>query len=167
MDAIDRLTQQWAVEKPELDTQPMAIMGRILRIAKYMETEVARLHKRYDLKLGEFDVLATLRRSGQPFCLTPSTLMDSMLLTSGAMTHRLDKLEAKGLIARAHSKEDRRSVSVQLTEKGIELIDELLQLHVDLQHQLLKGMNVQQKGQLNQALTLCLAEFEPPVRAKA
>ena len=64
MDVVDRLTQQWALEKPELDTEPMAIMGRILRIAKHMEIEVAQLHKRYGLKLGEFDVLATLRRSG-------------------------------------------------------------------------------------------------------
>lgn len=162
MDAIERLTQQWAEEKPELDTEPMAIMGRILRIAKYMETEVAKLHKRYDLKLGEFDVLATLRRSGSPYCLTPSELMGSMLLTSGAMTNRLDKLESKGLIARAHSKEDRRSVSVQLTPKGIDLIDELMQVHVDLQHELIKGMDDQAKQKLNQALKLCLAEFEQP-----
>ena len=118
MDAIDRVVEQWAKEKPELETEPMAMMGRIMRIAKYMETQVAELHKKYDMKLGEFDVLATLRRSGKPYRLTPSELIGSMMLTSGAMTNRLDKLEAKGLISREHSKEDRRSVSVQLTKDG-------------------------------------------------
>ncbi len=160
MDAVDRVTEQWAQEKPELKTEPMAIMGRILRIAKHMENEVAKLHKRYGLKLGEFDVLATLRRSGEPFSLTPSELMGSMLLTSGAMTNRLDKLESKGLIVRAHSKEDRRSVSVKLTKDGVSLIDEMMQVHVDLQHSLLQGMNEEQKTQLNQFLKVCLAEFE-------
>lgn len=160
MDAVDRVTEQWAQEKPELKTEPMAIMGRILRIAKHMENEVAKLHKRYGLKFGEFDVLATLRRSGKPFSLTPSELMGSMLLTSGAMTNRLDKLESKGLIVRAHSKEDRRSVSVKLTKEGVSLIDEMMQVHVDLQHSLLQGMNEEQKTQLNQFLKVCLAEFE-------
>lgn len=160
MDAVDRVTEQWAQEKPELKTEPMAIMGRILRIAKHMENEVAKLHKRYGLKFGEFDVLATLRRSGEPFSLTPSELMGSMLLTSGAMTNRLDKLEAKGLIARAHSKEDRRSVSVKLTKEGVSLIDEMMQVHVDLQHSLIQGMSKEQKAQLNQYLKVCLAEFE-------
>ncbi len=96
MDAIDRVVEQWAKQKPELDTDPMAMMGRLMRIAKYMETKVADLHKKYDLKLGEFDVLATLRRSGKPYRLTPSELIDTMMLTSGAMTNRLDKLENKG-----------------------------------------------------------------------
>ncbi|MEF1245075.1 MarR family winged helix-turn-helix transcriptional regulator, partial [Vibrio campbellii] len=100
MDAIDKVVSQWAKEKPELDTEPMAIMGRLMRIAKHMENHVAELHKRYDLKMGEFDVLATLRRSGKPYRLTPSELISSMMLTSGAMTNRLDKLEKKGLIAR-------------------------------------------------------------------
>ena len=126
MDAIDRVVEQWAKEKPELETEPMAMMGRIMRIAKYMETQVAELHKKYDMKLGEFDVLATLRRSGKPYRLTPSELIGSMMLTSGAMTNRLDKLEAKGLISREHSKEDRRSVSVQLTKDGL-----ILELNVN------------------------------------
>lgn len=129
MDAIDRVVEQWAKEKPELETEPMAMMGRIMRIAKYMETEVADLHKKYDMKLGEFDVLATLRRSGKPFRLTPSELIESMMLTSGAMTNRLDKLEAKGLIVRAHSKEDRRSVTVELTKDGLVLIDQMMAEH--------------------------------------
>ncbi|NDJ81619.1 MarR family transcriptional regulator [Vibrio campbellii] len=160
MDAIDRVVSQWAKEKPELDTEPMAIMGRLMRIAKHMENHVAELHKRYDLKMGEFDVLATLRRSGQPYRLTPSELISSMMLTSGAMTNRLDKLEKKGLIAREHSKEDRRSVTVELTAKGFELIDSLIEQHLQAQHELMGSLSGAEKGQVNQALKLLLPQYE-------
>lgn len=160
MDAIDKVVEQWATEKPDLDTQPMAMMGRLMRIAKYMESEVAKLHKRYDLKLGEFDVLATLRRSGQPYRLTPSALIDSMMLTSGAMTNRLDKLETKGLIAREHSQADRRSVTVQLTDQGLTVIDKLMQEHVAVQANLVAGIGAKQRDQLNGLLKTWLAQYE-------
>ncbi|GAL18968.1 MarR family winged helix-turn-helix transcriptional regulator [Vibrio maritimus] len=160
MDAIDRVVEQWAKQKPELDTDPMAMMGRLMRIAKYMETKVADLHKKYDLKLGEFDVLATLRRSGKPYRLTPSELIDTMMLTSGAMTNRLDKLETKGLILREHSKEDRRSVTVQLTKDGLILIDKLIEEHADVQKSLVKSMTSAQKKQANQLLKVWLSQYE-------
>lgn len=160
MDAIDRVVEQWFKEKPELDTQPMAIMGRLMRIAKYMETRVAELHKQYDLKMGEFDVLATLRRSGAPYRLTPSALIDSMMLTSGAMTNRLDKLEKKGLISREHSKEDRRSVTVELTSDGLQLIDNLILEHVEVQRDFIRGLSDEEKVQVNKALKTLLPQFE-------
>ena len=160
MDAIDRVVEQWAKEKPELETEPMAMMGRIMRIAKYMETQVAGLHKKYDMKLGEFDVLATLRRSGKPYRLTPSELIGSMMLTSGAMTNRLDKLEAKGLISREHSKEDRRSVSVKLTKDGLVLIDEMMTEHVEMQKKLVKSLSASQKKNTNQLLKAWLSAYE-------
>ncbi|MGR5058792.1 MarR family winged helix-turn-helix transcriptional regulator [Vibrio rotiferianus] len=160
MDAIDRVVSQWAREKPDLDTEPMAIMGRLMRIAKHMENHVAEVHKRYDLKMGEFDVLATLRRSGEPYRLTPSELISSMMLTSGAMTNRLDKLEKKGLIDREHSKEDRRSVTVQLTSKGFELIDALIEQHLQAQHELMGSLTSDEREQVNQALKLLLPQYE-------
>jgi len=160
MDAIDRVVEQWAKEKPELETEPMAMMGRIMRIAKYMETQVAELHKNYDMKLGEFDVLATLRRSGKPYQLTPSELIGSMMLTSGAMTNRLGKLEAKGLISREHSKEDRRSVSVQLTKDGLILIDQMMTEHVEMQKKLVKSLSASQKKNTNQLLKAWLSAYE-------
>ncbi len=160
MDAIDRVVEQWLKEKPELDTQPMAIMGRLMRIAKHMETRVAVLHKQYDLKMGEFDVLATLRRSGAPYRLTPSALIGSMMLTSGAMTNRLDKLEKKGLISREHSKEDRRSVTVELTSEGLQLIDNLILEHVEVQHDFIRGLSDEEKVQVSKALKTLLPQFE-------
>lgn len=160
MDAIDRVVEQWVKEKPELDTQPMAIMGRLIRIAKHMETRVADLHKHYDLKMGEFDVLATLRRAGAPYRLTPSALIDSMMLTSGAMTNRLDKLEKKGLISREHSREDRRSVTVELTPEGLQLIDKLILEHVAVQQGFICGLSEEDTIQLNKALKALLPQFE-------
>ncbi|WP_341665032.1 MarR family transcriptional regulator [Vibrio sp.] len=160
MDAIDRLVEQWAREKPELDTEPMAIMGRLLRVAKYMENEVAQLHKQYDLTLGEFDVLATLRRSGEPFQLTPSELIDSMMLTSGAMTNRLDKLTSKGLIIRQNNQSDRRSLPVQLTKQGVLLIDRVVEEHVVIQRQLVKGLSQEQKKQISLNLKCLMYELE-------
>ncbi|WP_047049600.1 MarR family winged helix-turn-helix transcriptional regulator [Vibrio mexicanus] len=160
VDAIDRVIVQWAKEKPHLDTQPMAMMGRVLRIAKHLESSVAQLHKRYDLKIGEFDVLATLRRSGEPYSLTPSDLINSLMLTSGAMTNRVDKLDSKGLIARTHSQEDRRSVTVQLTEKGFHLIEEVMDEHVKLQHDLVASLSDEDKEQMNQVFKTWLGQFE-------
>ncbi|WP_367989702.1 MarR family winged helix-turn-helix transcriptional regulator [Vibrio sp. NTOU-M3] len=160
MDAIKKVTNQWALEKPELETEPMAIMGRMMRLAKHLEGEVSELHRQYDLKMGEFDVLATLRRSGEPYALTPSELLSSLMLTSGAMTNRLDKLEAKGLIARQHNQEDRRSVTVALTEKGFTLIDSLICKHVAKQQELVRSLNGAQRTELNKLLKYWLAQFE-------
>ncbi|RJX75584.1 MarR family transcriptional regulator [Vibrio sinensis] len=160
MDAIDRVVEQWAQEKPDLETEPMAMIGRVARISKYIETEIAALHKKYDLKLGEFDVLATLRRSGKPYRLTPSGLIESMMLTSGAMTNRLDKLEAKNLILRSHSKEDRRSVEVQLTKQGLVLIDQMIIEHVEIQKKLVKSLTATQKKNINQLLKSWLNAYE-------
>ncbi|MFA0439075.1 transcriptional regulator [Vibrio sp. 10N.286.49.C2] len=160
MDAVDRVVAQWAKEKPDLETEPMAMMGRMMRLAKYMENQVAEVHKKYDLKMGEFDVLATLRRSGTPYQLTPSELIDSMMLTSGAMTNRLDKLESKGYISRAHSEEDRRSVRVKLTCGGLVLIDKMIEEHVDVQRELVQSLSKPQKKNVNQLLKHWLGQFE-------
>ncbi|MCL1057230.1 MarR family transcriptional regulator [Shewanella gelidimarina] len=160
MEDIDKVVAQWGEQKPHLDTVPMAIFGRIMRLQKHIEAEVAACHKHYGLTMGEFDVLATLRRAGEPFNLTPSALLSSMMLTSGAMTNRLDKLESKGFIERVHSTEDRRSVSVGLTEKGFATIDDAIEAHVRVQHKLVQQLSDTEKPELNQLLKTWLAAFE-------
>ncbi|MFA0415051.1 MarR family winged helix-turn-helix transcriptional regulator [Vibrio renipiscarius] len=159
MDPVERAVNQWATEKPQLDTEPMAIIGRMLLLSKHLETQISKLHKQHDLKLGEFDVLASLLRSGKPHALTPSELLDALMLTSGAMTNRLDRLEGKGLITRVSNKHDRRSVTVQLTESGFELMTQLIEQHVNLQKELIAGIAQQERGQLNAVLTQWLAAF--------
>ena len=160
IDGIDRVVAQWGREKPELDTLPMQLIGRLMRIGKHLETQIAACHKRYGLTMGEFDVLATLRRAGGDHCLTPSELIATMMLTSGAMTNRLDRLESKGLTVRVHSQEDRRSVSVALTDQGLALIDELIVEHVKIQQGLMLSLSEAEKPLLNGLLKTWLAEFE-------
>ncbi|MCG7496668.1 MarR family transcriptional regulator [Vibrio sp. Of7-15] len=159
-DALDTIVAQWKQEKPHLNTQPMEILGRMARLAKHLETAITACHKQYDLKLGEFDVLATLRRAGAPYSLTPSELIDSMMLSSGAMTNRLDKLQTRELIIRTHSEEDRRSVTVSLTSQGIKLIDEVMEQHVQVQEKVLEGFSQQQQAQINQLFKTWLSNWE-------
>jgi DNA-binding MarR family transcriptional regulator len=160
MEDIDRVVAQWGEQKPHLDTLPMALLGRFLRLQKHIEAEISACHKQFGLTMGEFDVLATLRRAGKPYILTPSGLLSSMMLTSGAMTNRLDKLESKDLIARVHSTEDRRSVSVGLTEKGLATIDEVIEQHVRIQHKLVENLSDAELPELNQLLKNWLTGFE-------
>ncbi|WP_087016461.1 MarR family winged helix-turn-helix transcriptional regulator [Thaumasiovibrio subtropicus] len=142
-DTIDLIIEQWQQEKPQLNTLPMAMLGRMKRLAAHSEKAIADCHKQFGIKLGEFDVLATLLRSGQPYTLTPSVLFKTMMLSSGAMTNRLDRLEEKGLITRAHSKDDRRSVTVSLTDEGKALIEEAIVAHVKVQESLVAGITTE------------------------
>lgn len=160
MDGLDLVVAQWAKEKPDLDCETMALIGRMLRLTKHYESKIAQCHKSFNLKSGEFDVLATLLRSGEPYCLTPSLLISSMMLTSGAMTNRLDRLEMRGLIERIHSKQDRRSVSVALTEQGKELINRALDEHVKVQHTLVAALSKSDRLELNGMLRSLLGQFE-------
>ena len=159
-DGVDKVVAQWAKEKPLLDTLPMAIFGRMMRLFKHIEAEISACHKRFGLTMGEFDVLATIRRSGEPYSLTPSDLLSSMMLTSGAMTNRVDKLESKGFIERTHCTEDRRSVKVALTTEGLALIDKVIEAHVAIQQQLTQGLSAEDKVLLNTLFKQWLLQFE-------
>ncbi len=92
-DAVDLITAQWNRERPDLDTEPMAVFGRIYRLARAMGDRIEQVYGQFGIGRGEFDVLATLRRSGEPFSLSPTALADSLMLTTGGMTGRLDKLQ--------------------------------------------------------------------------
>ncbi len=165
MDAIDRALCQWDSEIPQLETDSMALLGRFLRVYKHLESGLTALHKSFGLTPGEFDVLASLRRSGAPFQLTPSALLNALMVTSGAMTNRIDRLEHKTLIARRHSESDRRSVEVALTEQGLELINTLIYRHVELQKQLTNTLSAQELHMLNQLMKKWLSQFEHEVSA--
>jgi DNA-binding MarR family transcriptional regulator len=120
---IDDLLAAWAQVRPDLDATPLALVGRILVIAAALEARVEAALEKHSLSLGQFDILATLRRHGPRGGLTPTTLLKSVVLSSGGMTNRLDKLEASGLIVREADPEDRRGVVIHLTAKGRKVID--------------------------------------------
>lgn len=149
MGRASRAIEQWRKERPDLDLRPMAVIGRISEAAQVISRgRLAPLFARFGLQAGEFDVLATLRRAGAPHALTPTALYEATMVTSGAMTARLDRLEKAGLIARAPHPEDRRGVLVMLTEKGRALIDEAVTAHVENEHLILAGLTGEEQETL-------------------
>ncbi|MFE5733582.1 MarR family winged helix-turn-helix transcriptional regulator [Streptomyces sp. NPDC056528] len=122
-DPVDAITDQWAAVRPDLDTVPMAVFGRIFRLADTMGDRVGKAYAPHGMARGEFDVLATLRRSGKPYTLSPRELSATLMITTGGMTGRLDRLERAGLLSRNPDPNDRRGLRVTLSERGRELVD--------------------------------------------
>jgi len=123
-DHVDRLRRQWARELPGLDTEPMAILGRAFRLGNLVRPSIEATFAGFGLDRGEFDVIASLRRSGPPYRLTPTEMYALLMISSGGLTHRLDRLEKAGLIRREKSPHDGRSVQVMLTEAGAALAEQ-------------------------------------------
>ncbi|QND56873.1 MarR family winged helix-turn-helix transcriptional regulator [Mesorhizobium huakuii] len=141
MDRAAKAIEQWKRERPDLDVSPMGVLGRLNEASSLIARDrLAPLFARFGLQAGEFDVLATLRRSEAPYALTPTALYEATMVTSGAMTNRLDRLEKAGLILRGPHPNDRRGIVVQLTEKGLALIDEAVTAHVANEHEILAGL---------------------------
>ena len=122
-DSIDQMNALWKAQRPDLDPSALEVVGRVIVIAQYLERSVNAALEPFGLSLGQFDILATLRRQGPKGRMTPTQLMKSVMLSSGGMTNRLDRLEEAGWIRREADPEDRRGVVVGLTEKGRDLID--------------------------------------------
>jgi DNA-binding MarR family transcriptional regulator len=122
-DAVDELLAKWREVRPDLDPSPLGVVGRVIVLAKQLEQSVEAALSKHALTLGQFDILATLRRAGPKGGLTPGQLLQSVMLTSGGMTSRLDKLEAAELIERQPDPTDRRGVLVALTARGRRVID--------------------------------------------
>src|SRR5215472_9957115 len=129
-DAIDAVIEQWRRELPSVDIWPMSILGRIVRLSRVLEREYRKFFAEYGLEPFEFDVLTTLRRSGEPYELTANALLKASLVTSGAITNRIDRMEAKGLVERVRDPGDRRSVHVRLTQHGREVLGGIFSIHI-------------------------------------
>ena len=158
MDRAGKAIAQWRKERPDLDVSPMAVLGRLGEAATLVARDrLAPLFARYGLQHGEFDVLATLRRSGAPFSLTPTALYETTMVTSGAMTNRLDRLEKAGLIRRVPHPSDRRGLMVQLTEEGRELIDRAVEAHIDNEHRILSCLDAEERERLAALLEKLIA----------
>ena len=136
-DRVDTILAQWARERPDLDASPMGILGRISRLAPLLLESQLAVFRPLGLDFAAFDVLATLRRSGEPCELSPGDLARSMMVTPGAVAQRLAQLEERGLITRRHDNPDRRKVTVALTPRGRELIDAAVPAHLANEHAIL------------------------------
>lgn len=147
-DRIDRLLADWQAERPELDTAAMAVVGRLLSLGRQLEARANAALKPLGLHYTDLDVMATLRRSGKPYRLTPTQLRDAVLITSGAMTACLDRLEGNGLIARIASPSDRRSSAAELTAAGRKLIDKAIVVRFDEAAQAVVGLSENERARL-------------------
>jgi DNA-binding MarR family transcriptional regulator len=140
-DAVDQILAQWARERPDLDCSPMGVVGRISQLQREVFLAQRATFARHGLDVPSFDVLAALRRAGPPYQLTPTALMRTALVTSGAITQRLDRLEERGLITRERSEADGRAVVVTLTEAGRAALDATLPDHLETERRLLAGLS--------------------------
>src|SRR5690606_37822011 len=147
-DPVDAIIEQWAQVRPDLDTAGMEVLGRIYRLTRAMGDRMDKAYARYGISRGEFDVLAALRRSGEPYTLSPRQLSATLMLTTGGMTGRLDKLERAGLLRRSPDPHDRRGLQVTLTEEGLRVVDQAVAAGLAVQTEALSVLSREQAGQL-------------------
>jgi DNA-binding MarR family transcriptional regulator len=159
-DHVDRIIEAWAREMPGVDTSPMAVVGRLLRASRHLQRGIERQLAVFGLNMTEFNILAALRRTGTPYRIAPADLSRSLLLTSGGLTKRIDRLEVEGLIERSPALDDRRSVLVGLTPAGLAVIDEAVAVHLRTEAQLIESLSLEDRDALTSVLRTLLASFE-------
>ncbi len=152
MDHVDKIVTQWNRERPDLDVEPMALIGRLRRLSLQLARGMDKTWAAHGLNAASFDVLATLRRSAPPHRLSPGALLDSTMVTSGTMTNRIDQLEKAGLVERIRNPEDGRGFLISLTDKGFAVIDAAVTEHVTTQAQLVSGLSREDREVLNALL---------------
>jgi DNA-binding MarR family transcriptional regulator len=160
MDHVARIQAEWARERPDVDVGPQGVIGRLHRLAGHLTEQLLVIYRRYGLGEGEFDVLATLRRAGPPFERAPGELAQFTMVTTGAMTKRIDRLERDGLVTRRRSTADGRGRVVALTKAGRELIDRAFTDHMANERRLLAELSDEEAAQLEKLLTTWLARYE-------
>ncbi|MCL7492045.1 MarR family transcriptional regulator [Streptomyces sp. MCA2] len=147
-DPVVAIVEQWKRERPDLDTTPMLVIGRLFRLTGTLDQRLRPPFGAACLGSGDFDVLAALRRSAAPHALSAGELSRTVLVTTGAITKRVDRLEARGLVSRAVAEADSRGRLITLTAEGVELTDELIAVHLDNQRRLLAGLSGEEQTQL-------------------
>ena len=158
MDRADVAVEQWARERPDLPALPMAIFGRLADAAERVTRDhMDPLFAESGLQRGEFDVLATLRRSGDPYLLSPTQLYEAMMISSGGMTNRLDRLERAGLVERRPDPNDRRGKLIALTDAGKRVIDDTIGRHVASEQRMLSMLTRAEQKKLNALLKKLIA----------
>lgn len=163
-DRVATIQQEWARERPDLDVSPQGVIGRLHRLAGHLTEELVSVYRQFGLGEGEFDVLATLRRSGEPFECAPGELARYTMVTTGAISKRIDRLERDGLVAVRASADDGRGRVVALTPAGRRLIDEAFTAHMRNERRLVDDLSPEDAATLEAILTRWLGRFEPGAR---
>jgi len=152
MDHVDRVLEAWRRERPDVDSSPVAVVGRVSRLARTLEQGLDVVYARHGLDGALFDVLATLRRQGEPFELRARELAGQLMLTASGATKRLDRLAREGLVRREACEDDRRGVMVRLTAKGKRLIDAVYPEHMANEAELVAGLTKAEQRDLARLL---------------
>ncbi len=151
-DPVARIVAQWRRERPDLDASPILVIGQMARLTQLLDDRLRQPFADADLGNGDFDVLAALRRAGDPFSLSPGQLSSALLVTTGAITKRLDRLEARDLVRRQVNSTDARGRLVHLTAAGVALTDQLIESHLANERALLEGLSEPDRRQLETLL---------------
>jgi DNA-binding MarR family transcriptional regulator len=159
-DEVDRVATAWQRERPDLDVTPLQVLSRVTRLARHLDLARRQAFAAHDLETWEFDVLAALRRSGEPYALSPGQLGAETLVTSGTMTNRIDRLEHRGLVQRQPDPTDRRGVRVVLTDSGRRTVDDALSDLLAREHALLQALPSDRQGELADLLRQLVRTFD-------
>lgn len=168
-DHVDEILAQWGRERPDLDPSPMGLIGRLHRLADVLNAELRPVFARSGLGDGDFDVLATLRRAGAPYELSPGELGAATMVTSSAVTKRVGRLEEAGLVTRSVCANDARARRIRLTTHGLHVIDRLVEAHVANEQRLVSGLTDRERSELARLLRRwgqqLDGQVDPPSRA--
>lgn len=160
MDRVAKIQQEWRRERPDLDVAPQGIIGRLHRLAAHLTDELVAVYARHGLGEGEFDVLAALRRAGEPYERAPSELAAHTMVTTGAMTKRVDRLVEAGLVERRARGDDGRRRLVALTPAGVDVIDSAFTEHIANEQRLMGQLTIEDQAALEPILIRWLRQFE-------
>jgi DNA-binding MarR family transcriptional regulator len=159
-DPVDVIVEQWRRERPDLDPSAKHVTGRVVRLGGLFQDAYARAFAPLGLNDGDYGVLATLRRAGDPFRLTPTDLARQRMMTSGGMTAAIDRLERKGLLRRLPNPADRRGSLVELSDDGRRVVDDAMARHAETEHGLVAALTTPERGQLERLLRKLLLSVE-------
>ncbi len=164
-DEVDRIVADWRRERPDLAVEPLEVFSRITRLARQLDRARRTAFTTHELDSWEFDVLSALRRSGEPYELSPGALVTATLVTSGTMTNRIDRLEGRGLVERHRSPDDRRGVVVRLTDAGLRRVDAALTDLLAHEAAMLDNLDPARRPELAGLLRALGAQFDDPARS--
>lgn len=165
-DHVARILNQWQHERPDVDVSPAAVIGRLHRLGDRLRAAIIEVYRRHGLTEGEFDVLAALRRQGSPYELAPGELAQHTMVTTGAISKRLDHLEEAGLVIRRENAADGRGRIVRLTAAGLRVFDQAFTEHMNNEARLIAPLNDSERAELERLLTDWLRRLEQPDSAQ-
>ena len=166
-DAVDSILREWSEVRPDLDSSPLEVIGRVSRLSRLIDRRLAENFARHGIEAWMYDVLATLRRSGEPYELSAGDLVERTMVTTGAITNRIDRLLERGLVERFPGEEDRRRVIVRLSAAGLGLVDDIVEGHLDVEREILSPLTPAQRRDVARhlrAVLLGLGDAGSPLR---